>query len=55
MIHLKNISDSDKLRIVADYFDKRDESEGNTCHDVQNDLRRIADKLDKLETLSDRL
>ena len=44
------MTDSEKLRILADWFDSEQatgrwgESPG---HEVQNDLRRIADKLEK--------
>lgn len=43
----KTWSDSDKLRYLALCLDNGDLSRGVTDqHDIQNDLRRIADKLE---------
>ena len=41
-------SDSDKLRMLAALFDEADIGRGVTDqHEVQDDLRRMADKLDE--------
>jgi hypothetical protein len=39
-------SDGDKLRLLAGLFDQADLLKGNPARDVQNDLRRIAERLD---------
>lgn len=39
-------SDGDKLRLLAGLFDEADIAKGNAERDVQNDLRRMADRLD---------
>jgi len=48
------IGDSDKLRFLASWFDKRDASL-KVCefshHDVQTDLRRMADEMDRKDAL----
>ncbi len=41
-------SDGDKLRMLAAFFDEADMARGVTDqHEVQEDLRRMADKLDE--------
>ena len=42
-----NSSDSEKLRALADALDKHDKLKGILDDEVQKDLRRIADKLEK--------
>ena len=41
---LEFLTDSEKLRLLADWFDMKYPNDKNP--EVQNDLRRIADKLD---------
>lgn len=43
------MTDSEKLRLFADWFDRRDAHTmgDRPCDEVQRDLRRIADVLDK--------
>lgn len=43
-------SDSDKLRLLADWFDKRDNRAMVFNSEVQRDLRRIADDIDRFNT-----
>lgn len=43
--------DQEKLRLLADWFDRRDERRfliDETSHEVQRDLRRIADLIEAL-------
>ena len=40
-------TDGEKLRLLADWFDKR--YPDDPTPDVQNDLRRMADRLDDIE------
>jgi len=40
-------TDGDKLRLIADYFDAK--YPDDPTPDVQNDLRRMADRLDELD------
>ena len=40
-------TDGDKLRLIADYFDVKYPDDPTPY--VQNDLRRMADRLDKLD------
>lgn len=42
----KNVSDADKLRMIADWFDEYRERRHWTGTEVQADLRRIADELE---------
>lgn len=42
------MTDSEKLRLLADWFDMKYEGIDQT-DEVQNDLRRIADKLEQRE------
>lgn len=44
------VTDGDKLRTLADWFDARDRENGNSNDGVQRDLRRIAATLDKHES-----
>ena len=52
--HMKELekieTDSDKLRILATWFDVKDLEVGNADNEVQKDLRRIADRLYQLES-----
>lgn len=44
------MTDAEKLRYVADWFDADDRRKGRAGHsDVQNDLRRIADRVQDLD------
>jgi hypothetical protein len=45
------MKDGEKLRLVAEWFDRYDENTGNFGSEVQEDLRRIAEKLERLECL----
>lgn len=40
-------SDADKLRVLAALFDDADIRHGKTGHEVQDDLRRMADLLER--------
>lgn len=53
MDELKDTTDATKLRFLADWLDQHDaKAEGEHSNEVQLDLRRIADKLDTMRTLS---
>lgn len=43
-----NASDTQKLRWLADWFDVRDRQEEHRGTEVQDDLRRIADLLERM-------
>lgn len=43
-------SDGEKLRLLAAMFDRADMDRGKTDREVQTDLRRMADRLDALDT-----
>lgn len=45
----QKMSDGDKLRLLAQWFDHYDEQNGGSANEVQNDLRRIAGILDALQ------
>lgn len=47
------VSDSEKLRYVADLFDATDIATGAPGQEVQDDLRRIASRLDELVELDE--
>ena len=49
------MSDSKKLRTLAKWFDIDDAKKGNKGHEVQDDLKRIADKLESIEQQSQKL
>lgn len=42
-------SDADKLRMLADWFDHKDDEAGVTGSEVQSDLRRIAEAIDAFQ------
>lgn len=47
MIKANDLSDSDKLRLLADWHDKYDDNrEYSGDREVQGDLRRIADAIE---------
>lgn len=48
-VDFSHVSDATKLRLLADWFDQQDAIHGVTEHEVQDDLRRIADELDYLD------
>lgn len=45
----RNATDAEKLRLLAHWFDLHDEIKGTPGREVQTDLRRIADRLEKLD------
>ncbi len=47
MTDAENMTDAEKLRALADWFDVRDAKEGRTGTEVQDDLRRIAMALEE--------
>jgi hypothetical protein len=44
-------SDGEKLRLLADVLDIQDRENGESVHTVQDDLRRIAKRIDDLDYL----
>lgn len=50
-IVIKSIPSVDKLRALADWFDKQDFEKNNPNHEVQDDLRALAGNLEGLNTL----
>lgn len=49
MISMMPETDGDMLRTLARWFDVDDAKKGNTGSEVQDDLRRIAKRLDEMD------
>lgn len=47
-------SDGNKLRLLADWHDARDRQSGNTNVELQQDLRRMAERLDALDEFTEK-
>ena len=45
------MTNPEKLRALADWFDKRDKESGSKSNEVQQDLREIADELERKKYL----
>jgi hypothetical protein len=46
---MSDMSDGDKLRLLANWFDKQDNQAMVFNSEVQRDLRRIAEYLDRVQ------
>ena len=45
------MTDSENLRLIANFFDIVDEATHTNTHDVQDFLRELADRLERLENV----